>query len=209
MTTPNIILLWTDIETTGLSVKNDVILEVAWQLTDFLGNPISNLESFVTIDHEDEHQMHAVLDGYLSAVDVVKDMHTKNGLLADILFGGAEVLRDNVDNVVDMIEDNVFNVLQNFEPDDRPEVRFAGSTVHFDKSFLEEANGGHELESMSHRVFDISTIRPFLLWQDIDMNSLDTSPVDLHRAAADVTKDVRTWRKLVELLQEEAPHVSG
>lgn len=45
-------LLWVDLEMTGLDVKNDVILEVAVEITDFDFSPIASYESRVKQDQQ-------------------------------------------------------------------------------------------------------------------------------------------------------------
>ena len=73
---PNIYLLWADIETTGLDYESDLILEIAYQITDYLGEPLSPLHSAITIDHKDDELLGAVLDqdgdGQLGLGDILK-----------------------------------------------------------------------------------------------------------------------------------------
>ena len=81
------------------------------------------------------------------------------------------------------------------------EVRLAGSSVGFDKRFLETAFGG-ELP-ISHRVHDLSTLRPLFQWQGIDLAELTLDHEDgTHRAAADIQRDVAQWSSLIQLMQD-------
>ncbi len=190
---PNICLLWTDIETTGLNYDSDIILEIAWQFTDYLGEPLTGLQSSITVDQDDDTLLGKVLARYTAAVPFVKKMHRDNGLWADVLFGADDSPRDGFFEVLE----NIIQGLDEVRGD--AEVRFAGSTVSFDKRFIETVWGG-ELP-ISHRVHDLSTFRPFFKWQGIDLDdataSLDT---DTHRAAADVERDVLQWQSLIHVM---------
>lgn len=193
---PNILLLWTDIETTGLNPEHDLILELAWQFTDYLGVPLGAPQSLITVDHENEDLMRAVLDRYMTAAPVVKKMHLDNNLWGDVLFRGAEVPRDGIFEVLDALHDQID------EHRGDAEVRLAGSSVHFDKRFLEHVLGG-ELP-ISHRVHDLSTLRPFLNWQGLDLDQFSADLVsDSHRALADIERDIAQWRGLCAFLSAE------
>ena len=193
---PNICLLWADIETTGLDYESDLILEIAYQITDYLGEPLSPLHSAITIGHEDDELLGAVLDRYLKAPSVVQQMHRDNGLWNEVLFGGPKDGRAGFFEVID----DMLSTLGEVRGD--AEVRLAGSTVGFDKRFLETVFGG-ELP-ISHRVHDLSTLRPLFKWQGIDLDdateSLDTGT---HRAAADVERDVLQWQSLIHIMLPE------
>ena len=191
---PNILLLWNDIETTGLDFDQDIILEMAWQLTDYAGNPFFEITSSITVDYNDEAMMYSVLDRYRKAVPYVKDMHSKNGLWNEVLFVESAP-RSNLFHAIDEMLSTVDEVREDAE------VRLAGSSVGFDKRFLEAAFGG-EL-SISHRVHDLSTLRPLFKWQGVDLDDLTLDLEDgTHRAAADVERDVLQWQSLIQLMQD-------
>lgn len=192
---PNICLLWTDIETTGLDYESDLILEIAYQITDYLGEPLSPLHSAITIDYSDESMMRMVLERYRKAAPYVKDMHSKNGLWNEVFFIESDTRSDLFHAIDDML-------IAVDEVREDAEVRLAGSSVGFDKRFLETTFGG-ELP-ISHRVHDLSTLRPLFKWQGIDLDdateSLDTGT---HRAAADVERDVLQWQSLIHIMLPE------
>lgn len=193
-TQPNILLLWNDIETTGLDYDQDLILEMAWQITDYAGTPLTEITSTITIDYGDEAMMRMVLERYRKAAPYVKDMHLKNGLWNEVLFvenGTRSDLFHAIDDMLVAVD----------EVREDAEVRLAGSSVGFDKRFLETAFGG-EL-SISHRVHDLSTLRPLFQWQGIDLADLTLDIEDgTHRAAADIRRDVAQWASLVQLMQD-------
>lgn len=193
-TQPNILLLWNDIETTGLDYDQDLILEMAWQLTDYAGAPLTEVTSSITIDYGDEAMMRMVLERYRKAAPYVKEMHLKNGLWNEVLFVESDTRSDLFHAIDDMLT-TVDEVREDAE------VRLAGSSVGFDKRFLETAFGG-ELP-ISHRVHDLSTLRPFFQWQGIDLAELTLDHEDgTHRAAADIQRDVAQWSSLVQLMQD-------
>ena len=193
-TQPNILLLWNDIETTGLDYDQDLILEMAWQITDYAGTPLTEITSSITIDYGDEAMMRMVLERYRKAAPYVKDMHSKNGLWNEVLF----VENDTRSDLFHAIDDMLIAV---DEVREDAEVRLAGSSIGFDKRFLETAFGG-EL-SISHRVHDLSTFRPFFQWQGVDLDSLTLDLEDgTHRAAADIRRDVAQWSSLIQLMQD-------
>lgn len=191
---PDITLLWTDIETTGLDYENDLILEVAWQVTNYLGEPLSSPHSFITVDHEDTELLGKVLDRYLKAGTYVQEMHRNNGLWNEVLFGGPSDSRAGFYEVLD----EMFETINAVRGDS--EVRIAGSSVGFDKRFLETAYGG-ELP-ISYRVHDLSTFRPFLKWQGMDLDDFNVSAPDTHRALADVMRDRDQWRGLISIIKD-------
>ena len=192
---PNITLLWVDIETTGLNYENDIILEMAWQMTTYLGEPLHDIRSFLTIDKDDEDMLKAVLERYIHAPDVVKQMHANNGLWNEILFS-TTAPRAGFWEVIERL----YQDLDEHRKD--TEVRFAGSSVHFDKRFIEEVSG--EVLPISHRVHDLSTLRPFLQWQGFDVAKPVARPGELeHRASIDIQRDIEQWHTLSSFLVSE------
>lgn len=193
-TQPNILLLWNDIETTGLDYEQDLILEMAWQLTDYAGTPLTEITSSITIDYSDEAMMRMLLERYRKAAPYVKDMHSKNGLWNEVFFVESDTRSDFFNAIDDML-------IAVDEVREDAEVRLAGSSIGFDKRFLETAFGG-ELP-ISHRVHDLSTLRPFIQWQGIDLDDLTPELGDsTHRAAADIQRDIAQWVGLVQLMQD-------
>lgn len=195
MPVPNIALLWTDIETTGLNYETDLILEVAWQITDYLGEPLTEIRSFITVDQDDEQLLGRVLERYQKANQYVKSMHRENGLWNEVLFGTDTSCRDEFFTVMDRMISDLDEVRGDAE------VRFAGSSVGFDKRFIETVFGG-ELP-ISHRVHDLSTFRPFFEWQEMSLDEFSADlPGGSHRAAADIERDIAQWRGVVNIFKD-------
>lgn len=192
----DIVLLWTDIETPGLNVEVDPIIEIAWQLTDFLGNPLTEARSYTTIAHGDTELAMHVIKRYTECDPYVQEMHTVNGLWKDAIFPSEWGKALDIHNC---IEQMLSDAEEARRVTGHSEVRLAGSTVHFDKKFIEAAHGG-ELP-IHYRVFDLSTLRPVMHMQGIDPDSFSTHLItDAHRAADDIERDIAQWRGIVRTL---------
>jgi oligoribonuclease (3'-5' exoribonuclease) len=124
-------LLWLDLETTGIDPVNDHILEVAWRITNDSLIPWSVTQSRVVSPTADVWRQ-------LKETPFVMDMHIQNGLLDDI---------DNefVDKL--MLEDIEDEILKDVNIVDGPWM-VAGSSVHFDLAL-----------KLSHRIYDVTTLK--------------------------------------------------
>lgn len=71
--------LWVDLETTGLSLRDDVILEVGAILTEFRAGSFVELDRFDTVIARAPRP-----NAQLRMIDVVREMHEASGLLADL-----------------------------------------------------------------------------------------------------------------------------
>lgn len=196
-------LLALDLETTGLAPRNnpindekrDAILEVAWTITDFFGGVLSPGGSLL-VDHtlypSDRGAVERML---LGRRDFVRKMHVKSGLL-EAMFGGEEP-REELDVIFGKIASDL-EAAQDAHPE-ITEWRLFGSSVDFDRQFIQarmEAAG--LLEMLSHRVLDLSTVRPLATLLGISHESIepleDGKP---HRAWYDIQRDLAQWREIV------------
>jgi oligoribonuclease len=160
-------LLWLDLETTGLEPVADYILEVAWtltadDLTDIVEDGIQH-RGVTTYDL----QMHK-----LRTNKFVLNMHTKSGLLDELENAHTLVLSD--------IEDLILSDLDN-QPD-QP-IYLAGASVHFDRAFIDQ--GMPRLaQRLHHRIYDTSSIKLAVeRYMSPMKNIVNKHP---HRAASDV-----------------------
>lgn len=170
-------LIWIDIETSGLDPNKDTILEVAVMVSDF-SNPF------------DIHPLyHAVLnfnvtppepigyrDGRPYKMDgTVWEMHTKNGLFSEC--SNSKLRIEDAEKVLlDLIPE---------EQDRKERPILAGSTVHFDRSFLKVHMPTLE-QRFIHRHFDVSSIK--LLCQSLGMREI--LKAEAHRAKDDILESV-------------------
>lgn len=196
---PNILLCWTDLETTGLDYERDFILEIAYGFTDYLGEPVHDspqVTSTLTVSNEEIDVLHGVLDRMVHGHPAVREMHEKNDLWNDI-FIGLDKPRKTLTAVIDDLSAAAIELGNGFD-----EVRFAGSNVGFDKRFIETAIGS-EVPGFHYRVHDLSTFRPFFRWQDMDLNQFTSDrSTDTHRALVDVIRDIDQWRGIAQAVSQ-------
>lgn len=122
MTDKRNFLLWVDLETTGTDESRDPILEIGAIVTDN-AYPFHEFGAFETVVDPGTVTWDARLGDY------VREMHTKNGLLADIEAGKGCDIQTAESAVIDVLR-------QLGEPH---QFMLAGSgTGHFDRRFLAE-----------------------------------------------------------------------
>lgn len=200
-------LLWLDLETTGLEPRDCCILEVGARVAAF-DTPFDG-------DLVCDRVVHAVVSekkGYLGDTLIgvqnytglggrgtylidkfVLDMHTKNGLLRDCV-ESTNTLRE--------VEEGILLKV----PDLPREERFvlAGSTVHFDRSFLQRYMPTLHAR-LSHRHYDASSVKLFC--QSLDMPPLPKA--EAHRALADVDESIAHARACAEWATNVLGHAPG
>lgn len=197
-------LLALDLETTGLEPrfnpftdeKSDAILEVAWTITDFYGGVLSPGGSFI-VDHTRHARDREAIERMLfGRRDFVRKMHVMSGLLEDI-FGGEEP-REELNVIFDKIASELEDV--QVENPQITEWRIFGSSVDFDRQFLQDRTEAVGLlEMLSHRVLDLSTVRPLATLLGIEHESIE--PLEEgkpHRAWYDIQRDLAQWREIVQ-----------
>lgn len=138
-------MLWVDLETTGLVAADDVVLEIGLATTDRWGEIISE-ESWV-INNENSFFQNALknMDPY------VLDMHTKSDLLADVEDRGL---------TFEQVEEDVLAWLNEEVPEDmRGKMPTAGSSVRFDRVFIEGDFPSFLPFWHPYRILDVSTIK--------------------------------------------------
>ncbi|WP_431036441.1 oligoribonuclease [Streptomyces sp. P6-2-1] len=131
-------MVWIDCEMTGLSLANDALIEVAALVTD---SELNILGDGVDIVIRPPEQALATMP------EVVRDMHTSSGLLAEL--DGGTTLADAEERVLSYVREHVK------EPRKAP---LCGNTVGTDRNFL--ARDMAELEGFLHyRIVDVSSVK--------------------------------------------------
>lgn len=158
-------LYWIDIETTGLRPTHDRIVEIALARAD-LSSPF-----------EVEWLLHSPIRqrDWNDVDEFVYDMHTKNGLIDECMKTGYTLTHACTDLMACLTYE--------FDIKDKP--MFAGSSVHFDASFIHHWFGGTR-NVMSHRYYDVTAIKFFC--QSIGMPRLPKA--EAHRAKADIEESI-------------------
>ncbi|MEE8667439.1 MAG: oligoribonuclease [Bifidobacterium mongoliense] len=139
------VLVWTDVETTGLTPGRDVVLEVGMIATDWELNPVAGVKPLhVVVGRQ-------AVEVWTHLGEVAAGMHTRNGLLREC--HGSDV--DEV-QASKMVTAWLGVLVANGE-----RLVLAGSSVHFDRGFLSAMAGNFTrdpLGGVSHRLMDVSVL---------------------------------------------------
>lgn len=162
-------LIWIDLETTGIDPVNDYILEVAWRITNDSLIPWSVTKSHVVRPSKEAYKQ-------LQQTPFVMDMHIENGLLNDL-----DTMHDLllIEDVEDLILADISIVNDTW--------MIAGSSPHFDLSFIHE-HMPRLARKLSHRIYDTSTLKT--LFKSVGYMD-DIRNDDKHRAASDIDNSLR------------------
>lgn len=131
-------LLWLDYETTGLSERRDVLLEIGMIKTDCRLRVIAEFEAVISVPGVRS----------LPMVDLVRDMHEASGL-----FDACERSRLTLRQVEDL-------ALAWTVKNRATGLYAAGSGVHFDRRWAKEHMPRFEAQ-FHYRDFDLTTLRRF------------------------------------------------
>ena len=167
-------LLWTDIETTGLNVENDVILQIACVLTDFkLQHEYVIPEFTFQCDKSKLEQMS----------DWCKRTHASNGLLS---------LIHKSTSTIQEAQDYIVNVL-NCHLTVKDTLHIAGNSVHFDKKFIDKYMPGLA-RRLSHKILDVSSFG--LVYSELLPEIYQKRPIKhyLHTASSDIMESIEEYR---------------
>jgi oligoribonuclease len=165
-------ILWVDVETSGLSPMFDTLLEVAAVMTDRNLKTINEFSAVIAPPNFAPVLM----------ADEVRKMHLRSGLIEDILLEGQPL------NEVEMafrtfIWDSKGPSFGG-EPIMPP---LAGSSVHFDRNFL-EWNFPWFTEEVSYRNIDVSTLKELAKRWYPTITPWESTGI--HRALADVRNSI-------------------
>nr|WP_281285383.1 oligoribonuclease [Miniimonas arenae] len=131
-------IVWIDCEMTGLDARNDALVEVAVIITDSDLTPLDpGIDLVIAPPAGAVEQMG----------DVVREMHTKSGLLSEL--DGGLPLADAADLVLEYVT--------RFVPEPR-KAPLAGNSVGTDKVFLERDMPAL-VEHLHYRVIDVSSVK--------------------------------------------------
>ncbi len=163
-------LVWIDCEMTGLDLTSDALVEIACTVTDGELNPLDDgIDVLIKPPAE-------ALDGMQ---DVVREMHTTSGLLAELPAG--LTLAEAQDLVLGYIRQHV---------QESRKVPLCGNSIATDRAFL--ARDMPELDAFLHyRMVDVSSIKELARrWYP---RAYFASPEKHggHRALADIRESIR------------------
>jgi oligoribonuclease len=172
-------LVWIDCEMTGLDLARDALVEIACIVTDGELNPLDEGIDVVIKPPAE------ALDGM---PEVVRDMHTRSGLLAALPAG--ITLAEAQDLVLGYVRQHV--------PESR-RVPLCGNSIATDRAFL--ARDMPELDAFLHyRMIDVSSVKELARrWYP---RAYFASPEKRggHRALADISESIRELRYYREVI---------
>ena len=166
-------IVWIDCEMTGLSLRDDALIEVAALVTDFELNQLGDGIDVVIRPS----------DAALAQMgDFVRDMHTTSGLLAELADG----------LTLAEAQERVLTYVRAWVPE-AGKAPLGGNTVATDRGFL--ARDMPELESWLHyRIIDVSSIKELSRrWYP---RAYFNAPAKHggHRALADISESIAELR---------------
>ncbi len=166
-------LVWIDCEMTGLDLSRDALVEIACIVTD---------GELTTLDEGIDVLIKPPAEALTDMNDVVREMHTSSGLLAELENG--LTLAEAQDLVLAYVRQHV--------PESR-KVPLCGNSISTDRSFL--ARDMPELDDFLHyRMVDVSSIKELARrWYP---RAYFASPEKHggHRALADIRESIRELR---------------
>ncbi|MBD3008122.1 oligoribonuclease [Streptomyces sp. 5-10] len=177
-------MVWIDCEMTGLSLANDALIEVAALVTDSELNILGDGVDIV---------VRPPAEALVTMVEVVREMHTTSGLLAEL--EGGTTLEDAQNQVLAYIREHV---------PEAGKAPLCGNSVGTDRGFL--LRDMPTLESYLHyRIVDVSSIKELARrWYP---RAYFNSPKKNgnHRALADIHESIAELRYYREAIFVPAP----
>lgn len=163
-------ILWIDLETTGLTPQDNHILEVAAILTD---GTLEEVDGCTRVIHYHDDTQRLMFDPY------VQDMHTENGLW--------DACKLSTHSLVDT-EMVILQILRDSLVDPHTAI-LGGATINFDRLWMEYWMP-NLFNYLHYRNFDISTMkRTVEIWRpDLLANSPESN--GQHRARADIIDSI-------------------
>lgn len=194
-------LVWTDLETTGIDPAKDIILEAAVVVTDDDLNEIGHYTSLVIEENparfiprgEAVTRANDPEEDGSSFADkrVVYDAHFDNGLVTALCVGMNDdpfpSLRHVQEEIVIFL--NGHGVHEGLEMKDRPPL--AGATISFDRGFL-SIHMPKVLNLLHYRNVDVSTVRELAnrWWPALPT----PEKIGAHRALGDIRESIDLLR---------------
>lgn len=166
-------ICWIDLECTG-NEDYDKIIEVGVAITD---------RNFEVVDTLTRNVLLPTTDDWLlvNMKPVVRDMHTKNGLLDDLNRGFNAVK-------VQTVDDEVASLIRKYNGSNH--MAFAGSGVlHFDRRFIRNEMPKTD-KRLSYWALDVGVLRRWLVYFDIKVPQAELHGAKTHRALDDILEHI-------------------
>lgn len=177
-------IVWIDCEMTGLSLKNDALIEVAALVTDA---ELNILGQGVDVIIKPEPAALENMD------DFVTNMHKTSGLLDELEQGIS----------MEDAERQVLDYIQEFVPEPR-KAQLAGNSIGTDKTFLSR-DMPELIDYLHYRVIDVSTIKELSRRWFPKAHYNAPAKTGNHRALGDIRDSIDELRYYREAVFVPAP----
>lgn len=192
------VVLWVDVEATGVDADCERLLEVAGVVTDMSGRTLG-LELFSrVVDQGSAVEAECVVDGLRGRVAV---MHARSGLSEQVRnAGGSGMVAGLVDMEMCAWLEECADAFVGLHGGESYRVWLGGNSVHADRGFVKRFLPC-VYASLGHRVLDASSVARFLRAGGVSVEWVADSPAK-HRALPDVLGCVRQYREMLRAVSE-------
>lgn len=192
------VVLWVDVEATGVDADCERLLEVAGVVTDMSGRTLG-LEPFSrVVDQGSAVEAERVVDGLCGRVAV---MHARSGLSEQVrAVGGSGMVAGLVDMEMCAWLEECADAFVGLHGGSSYRVWLGGNSVHADRGFVKRFLPC-VYASLDHRVLDASSVARFLRAGGVNVAWVADSPAK-HRALPDVLGCVRQYREMLRAVSE-------
>lgn len=187
------VVLWVDVEATGVDADCERLLEVAGVVTDMSGRTLG-LEPFsCVVDLGSAVEAERVVDGLRGRVAV---MHARSGLSEQVRnAGGSGMVAGLVDMEMCAWLEECADAFVGLHGGSSYRVWLGGNSVHADRGFVKRFLPC-VYASLDHRVLDASSVARFLRAGGVSVEWVADNPAK-HRALPDVLGCVRQYREML------------
>lgn len=171
-------LLWVDLEMTGLDAAQDVLLEVAAEITDFEFNTLASYEAIIAQPSE-----------------VVAERMQKNIWWQNYPHNRDEFIRKTSDKSIakprEQVEEELMALLEQQFGVER--AILAGNSIHNDRNFIRHWWPKLDLK-LHYRMLDVSAWKVYMQ----GAQGIDYKKADVHRAQEDIQASIAELRYYLE-----------